>query len=311
MTFSAIASVLLSWLSRTLRGFLLILWIYFLAVAAYISLRPNDIIRFIDLDSDGRFASVGLLTLPSDECPDPFEIVSTYGRTLGELPAADLLDVLAPGWNEPQRVPCSPGDKKAIQKLRSTYEDACTRIASGLRAAALSDTTSSRLKFDQHVLPAALVPPSEAKVIDIDLPLSVQQWSAQFRNANKEKQRQVDLIGTFLLLGVLGAFGSLVFLIRDYVADDVEKKFSDYVFRPVLGIFLSIAVFVVDICAHAIISTASVLEVRREPLLLLAFAAGLLSESMYDVVSERVRQAVAEWKKAQVPRPAPSGSGPG
>jgi hypothetical protein len=83
---------------------------------------------------------------------------------------------------------------------------------------------------------------------------------------------------------VLGAFGALIFLIRDYITADQEKNLSDYIFRPVPGMFLAVAVFVVDILAHTVISSASILQIRYEPLYILALGAGLLSETAYDWV---------------------------
>ena len=69
---------------------------------------------------------------------------------------------------------------------------------------------------------------------------------------------------------------------------------SDYIFRPILGIFLAVAVFVVDILAHSIISTSSILEIRYEPLYILALGAGLLSETAYAWVRRNADSAFAQ-----------------
>ncbi len=86
---------------------------------------------------------------------------------------------------------------------------------------------------------------------------------------------------------VLGAFGSLIFLIMDYIKLRNSSSIEAYIIRPIMGCLLAVAMFVVDIAAHTVISEANIFSVRHETLYLLAFAARLLSEQAYQAVDNR------------------------
>jgi hypothetical protein len=44
------------------------------------------------------------------------------------------------------------------------------------------------------------------------------------------------------------------------------------------------AMFVLDVLAHSVVSTSDILKVRHETLYILALSSGLLSEQAYEVV---------------------------
>lgn len=70
---------------------------------------------------------------------------------------------------------------------------------------------------------------------------------------------------------------------------------SAYLFRPVLGAFLAVAIFIIDIVAHSIVSTAEITKIRHETLFVLALAAGLLSDHAYDMINTRSKLALEKW----------------
>ena len=128
----------------------------------------------------------------------------------------------------------------------------------------------------------------------------IKSWVDRDRNRIDSVNAREELVDTFILLIVLGAFGSMIFLTRDYIEIDreMETSVAAYVFRPLLGIFLAIAMFVIDILLHSVISTAEMTQVRMEPLYLLAFASGLLSEQAYGAVHARAQKALADYQEA-------------
>ena len=139
-------------------------------------------------------------------------------------------------------------------------------------------------------------------------PAEVEAWINQKRKAadNDDKRRQ--LFETFLLLIVLGALGSLIFLTRDYMienwrhdedsinedgnTEDRERPLTAYLFRPILGIFLALAMFVIDLVAHVVVSSSTILDIRHETLYVLALAGGLISEKAYEVIQYHAHKAL-------------------
>jgi hypothetical protein len=71
-----------------------------------------------------------------------------------------------------------------------------------------------------------------------------------------------------------------------------------------------VAVFIVDILANSVISSASLYEIRYEPLYLLALGAGLLSEKAYGVIRLRIDTAFAKYAKASPAKKTHTTQGP-
>src|SRR5262249_52131149 len=156
------------------------------------------------------------------------------------------LDAVLPTWDG------------AIECDESRYRTLFVKIEGRLRSIARNQSTDLKTV----TLDASILTPEFAQGKQIApqvLPPEVQDWVSRESARIKDQAQARALFSTFLLLSVLGAFGALIFLIRDYITLDEEKKLGDYIFRPVLGIFLAVAVFVVDVLAHSVISTASIL----------------------------------------------------
>jgi hypothetical protein len=62
-----------------------------------------------------------------------------------------------------------------------------------------------------------------------------------------------------------------------------------------MGCLLAVAMFVVDIAAHTLISSSNIFSVRHETLYLLSFAAGLMSERAYLAVDSRAGIALGSF----------------
>ncbi len=63
--------------------------------------------------------------------------------------------------------------------------------------------------------------------------------------------------------------------------------------------YLALAVFITDASIHTLISDAGIEEIKREPLFLLAFAAGLVSEQAYSVIVQRARETLKHERENQ------------
>lgn len=124
-------------------------------------------------------------------------------------------------------------------------------------------------------------------------------WIKEERIRRDAIRQRDALVDTFFLLMVLGAFGSLIFLSKDFIERQEATSIASLIFRPVLGIFLAMAVFIVGIFGLTVISTADILKVRTETLYLLALAAGMLSEQAYEVLKIRASAALDRLKENQ------------
>lgn len=127
----------------------------------------------------------------------------------------------------------------------------------------------------------------------------VAAWIKEERIRRDAMKQRYALVDTFFLLMVLGAFGSLIFLSKDYIERQEATSIASLIFRPILGMFLAMAVFIVSMFGHTVISTADILKVRTETLYLLALAAGMLSEQAYEVLSTRASAALEKLKESE------------
>jgi hypothetical protein len=277
--------MLAAWLSRLVRGIVLIVWILGLSLVALASLEgtlakvilsSRESVPVVVASKFGHLAD----KLSPDEkvCPKGDDVLADFLYFENNAPPiAIILDDILPGWETIKKC----GEARP-HDVYSAYEDLFDKITVRLRSIARNENIDPKtVKIDNTSLPPAFQSLAKKTHIVVALP-EVQDWVAEERIRIKDDEKARDLLNVFLLLSVLGAFGALIFLIRDYITLDEEKKISDYVFRPVLGIFLAVAVFVVDILAHSVISTSGILQIRYEPLYILALGAGLLSERVYE-----------------------------
>jgi hypothetical protein len=185
-------------------------------------------------------------------------------------PISAVLYTLNPNWDAEKEV-CTDETEEDRRHRRNPYTSVFQRIDERVRSFAAGSSTEARsISVDSSFLTDKFRPAPANAVAVVSLPPELTIWIAQERIRLEKNKLKAALVDTFLLLTVIGAFGSLVFLTRDYIMKEETTAIGAYIFRPVLGVFLAIAIFTLDIFAHAIISTAGILEIRHEPLYVLA-----------------------------------------
>jgi hypothetical protein len=274
-------------LSRLLRGFLLVQWITILGIVAFGSLT-GDLAEYV-FPTVERTTFLGF---GKNECSGGAGTLADYVlyRT-DPPPIGAILDVVLPTWDG--AINCDVSHYRALfAKIEGRLRSIARDKSADPKTMPL-DTSILTTEFAQTRKQSAAQGNALQANASQGLPPEAQDWILRESTRIKDQERERALFSTFLLLSVLGAFGALIFLVRDYITLDEEKKLSDYIFRPVLGVFLAVAVFVVDVLAHSVISTASILQVRPEPLYILALGAGLLSETAYDWVRRNIDSTFA------------------
>lgn len=283
-TFPAIAAKL----NRLVRGFLLVLWISALSWFAFQSLPGN---RDLFTATNQARPVYSFYLSPPKEC-SVHRILESYLKNRSDPPPIEaILDIVLPSWKE--AIQCDDG------RYWSLYWSLFSKVEDRLRSLALNEAKDPKnTTLDSQLLPPEFA--GKARNQPVSFPPEAQDWISRESGRIKNEEQALALFSTFTLLSVLGAFGALIFLIRDYITVDRERKLSDYIFRPILGIFLAVAVFVVDVLAHSVISTSSILQIRPEPLYILALGAGLLSETAYDWVRRNINSTFASRERQLV-----------
>lgn len=190
---------------------------------------------------------------------------------------------------------------------RETYRELFSRVARHLQTYAndgKANINELRLSIQDVVPDAFIVEPDRARKKGWTLPAEAQDWIRNERDLKSSHKLRAALIDTFAILLALGTFGSLIFLVRHYVSSEDDLNLAAYIFRPIFGMFLGGAVFVLDIATHALISSSDMLNVRPETLYFLAFAAGLLSEKAYLYLEKKAGEAIDQAGESTPPKDA-------
>jgi len=189
------------------------------------------------------------------------------------------------------------------QALRDEFQNVKKRVGDYLLASAndLSVSPDSlRLMVGEFVHDDFILSPAELER-QIGLPPGVVDWIQSYRKETaaslSTRKAKADLVDTFAILMALGAFGSIIFLINDYVSPASSFNIQSYLFRPLFGMLLAAAVFIVDVATQAIISESGTSNLRHETLYLLALAAGLLTEKVYAFVQNKLTDIVKTYKQ--------------
>jgi hypothetical protein len=299
---------------RSIRGAILIGWILlliFFAGLAAAGKASEYVLSFIK--QPVKFGVAVTVTTPREhleaylahyEYPPPIEafidqMVSEPSWLERNL--AKDFDKSHPGGSE------SKEEKRAW--IQDQYFDLFGKIDSKLQAL-VSDRTldiEHTPTIESPVIPAVFRKenkPGEAAVNtgpNIIITREVVAWIKDERLRKDATQQRYALVDTFFLLMVIGAFGSLIFLSKDFIERQEETSISSLIFRPILGMFLAMAVFIVSMFGHTVISTADILKIRTEPLYLLALAAGMLSEQAYELVKKSASAALDKLTEEEEP----------
>jgi hypothetical protein len=149
-------------------------------------------------------------TIALGECPSPTTILEELhlNRRENPPPIATVLDALSEDWNSPN-VACNSEDHfiERIERYDSIFRKIEGRLPSFTTGALVTDRP---LFIDYTVLPSNLRQPGVVGIVS--LPPEVTTWVSQERARVEGRKLRAALIDTFLLLTVIGAFGSVIFL---------------------------------------------------------------------------------------------------
>ncbi|MBF0455380.1 MAG: hypothetical protein HQL72_11270 [Magnetococcales bacterium] len=288
-------------LNMMLKGSILLVWIFLLAVSALYSVSNTASEEIIPMfESKKRFNFWSDITSQQDEINPRGELEKYLAKNYSSSPPP-IESVLELFMNEPHwatRLPKVDDDRKKAEWERLFKK--IDHILTALAEKHVPGTKSSGYYFSfVEMIPSIFTEAGSAESAEgHSLPKEVENWVVTESPKIAKKKANRTLIDTFVLLMVLGAFGSLIFLTKEFISGETSSV-GTYIFRPILGIFLAVAMFVVDIAAHTLISSADLFEINRETLYFLAFAAGLLSEQAYNMVNLRAKLAL-EAKKEQI-----------
>lgn len=303
---------------RLVKGALLSAWLIVLiglaSWAASGKAGKEFIEAFEQLDYAVAYESIWQYRHPDEMTPNDFLVV--YLKQNGNAaPIESVLDSVAPRWREVNLKQIYlelyfPNGEDNINSLklasipdqyswiRGEYFNLFGRVDRAIRGHVhdLSRDPNAFSLNGQHIIPTIFL--AETDSPSVVMPAAAAAWINNERERILDQKNRVALVNTFLLLIVLGAFGSIIFLTRDFITIEPQTPLAAYIFRPVLGILLAIAVFVVDVLAHALVSEADILQIRHETLYVLALAAGLLSDQVYLAIGERAKEAVERLRGA-------------
>jgi hypothetical protein len=154
-----------------------------------------------------------------------------------------------------------------------------------------SQTDKNKETSCSFFIPRAFLPPEGEIAISIPLPLEAIDWLDGYQTRRDDYLKLLERMNQFFVLMVLGAFGSLVFLTERYIKC-MEPPVAAFFFRPILGMFLALAMYIVHLASHAVVSSANYREMRLETMYFLAFVSGLLSEKVYSWVVKQSEKGI-------------------
>ncbi|WP_027721385.1 hypothetical protein [Maridesulfovibrio zosterae] len=293
-------------LDSIIKGTLLIGWIVVLLILASLaaSEKGDEILgavstqcswKLISADADNSDSTISnpetgweYLVAYADDTYTPFSII------------AAVLNIVRPGWADVGKAEVKKG--YPIEKLDSLYFPLFDVVDEHLKAIVQNENIDPKTSgIKREILPSAFLELEENNQGSLKLPEIALNWIDYKRNDNHKIEKQNKLIDTFFFMLVLGAFGSLVFLIKDFLDPITNTSYAQYLFRPILGMFLAMAVFLLDLLTHSFLSTSSIENLRVEPLYILGFAAGMLAEQAYAAVNSRAQKAIDRMMKDQEP----------
>jgi len=229
-------------------------------------------------------------------------LMSIYDKDKFEIPVETFIDVLnavIPEWaNASNKVQYQDSQNIKTEMLqREPYFLLYASVSNYLNSLALiEDLDEKTIKFDKTIIPKYFEEIINFKA-DIKFPLSAQHWLKEKQKSNAEYTSKINLIKIFSILLFLGTFGSLIFLTEDLLSDDTYNDILDFIFRPLFGMALSLALSIVAILAHALMTTASLQNIRIETMCILGLGSGLLSDTAYSYLRKRSKDALRIFKK--------------
>jgi hypothetical protein len=252
----------------------------------------DDLSQIAESNEESKYHS-GLYYLYQDTWNTPSPVISA------------VLSVAIPNWIDIDTIfqmETEGAGEKRQHLIRHKYYALFDVVDEHLYALAESEETKPEDSFLQkELLPRAFR--EHMKEERVQLPIIAINWIKQKEDSVKQDKLKNRLTDTFFVLLVLGAFGSLIFLIRDFLQQQENTRITAYAFRPFFGMLLAMAVFLLDLLSHSIISTSNIEELRVEPLYLLGFSAGLLSEQAYEIIHVKAQNVLKKYQSHEVIEP--------
>jgi len=186
------------------KGITLALWLFLLGFGALLAIngRASEIILNYFKGWDGG-------ALHDTKTPQtPSGLLKAFqARMDNPPPIAALLEACLQKWTV-----------KTESRSDEDYTTLFRRTSDRLRACVDDpqfDTTSSKISTD--FVSSAFRDPGLPS--DIPLTLELKTWIANQKDLAKTNASRTSLVDTFVLLIIIGAFGSLIFLTRDYMIE--------------------------------------------------------------------------------------------
>ncbi|EJU9868675.1 hypothetical protein Q6U64_004429 [Vibrio vulnificus] len=281
-----------------LKPLILIIWYMILLVVSSIAYteKASDVLEKIST----QFVEVpfGLISYSEANYQQGNTPISYLWHDFsGVSPAHVILDLLnktIPGWENHYRQGNNGGNPSPLNEWqKEQYFNLFISFDNFLE----SYLTKKSLSLDSEMIDKSVVTHEFRKYVtenEIHLPDSAKQWIATSVVATSETENKTSLADTFLVLVVLGVFGSLIFLTKDLLSSHDANSVLAYIFRPVFGMALSIAVFIVAILAHSVMTTAPLEDIRTETMYILGLGAGILADTAYNYLKNKAEQQFDE-----------------
>jgi len=267
---------------RLCKGLVLMLFISSLIAVATLAVRGTFSEYVLRWRSPFAPSVPREVTRSADTCETAGTIYARWQAATLEGSATGLtLDAFwLPGWRaKTQEGECRPADwQNYWVTLFDSVDDGLYRLAGDV---------SVDLKTDD--VRDLLLPPGTRPDTSVSgrLPVPVQLWATHER----AKRRLTDLV---VLLVVIAQLGSLTYLIVGFISPVEAPTMREIIFRPILGAFLAIGVFIANVGLLGVASNGGIFEVRDEALYLLALGAGLFTDRVYQYLRARVEAATRQ-----------------
>lgn len=148
----------------------------------------------------------------------------------------------------------------------------------------------NNLKISNGILPYKFKFSKDKFVVrDVPLPIEAKNWVI----SERDRRAELRLVDTFFIVIILGALGSIIFLIREHMFSEDSIDVKLYFYRPTFGMLLAVGTFVFSISLNGLFSEGKIEDVKTNSFFCLAFIAGLLSESTYESLRNKAQERLS------------------
>ena len=250
-------------------------------ISRLVEISSETMENLIPVDSSLKVPGKDNCILSSEKNSDEFINPSLYlreyicnkytGKFLEEVPpigsTLDLLQVNV-SWRDLEQIKNSFNDSSSRKYnpqdyTKENFNTLFQIIEAKLIALAANDIQDiNSLTIGNDILPAKFrfTASDKFNIKEFPIPVEAKNWVISERHQRKRLQ----LVDTFVLLIILGAFGSIIFLVSEHMRNEDEIEIKSYIFRPIFGILLAIATFIISVSINGLTSTARIEDIRTE-----------------------------------------------